>query len=157
MIRHTFVLVSLCLFATLVRADLPLADQTRALELIVVSPTASDATKAIAKELADYLDRVTGAKFGIQTGDGSRGIVLGTLAEFPNCGAGQGARNPQYLRRHRIVRDSHRAETLAAPRRDGAGHSSRGLSLPRTPRLPLVLSGSGVGGRARSQDTECGP
>ena len=84
MIRHSFVLFSLCLFATSVCADLPLAEQSRALEPIIISPKASDATKTIAKELADYLGRITGAKFDVQAGDGSRGIVFGTLAEFPN-------------------------------------------------------------------------
>ena len=38
----------------------------------------------MAAELADYLGRIAGTKFEVQTGDGSKGIVLGTLAEFPN-------------------------------------------------------------------------
>lgn len=83
--RLTFVLVIGCLIATSVNADtLPLARDGRALEPIVISPKASDATKAVASELADYLTRISGGKFEVHAGDGSRGIVLGTLAEFPH-------------------------------------------------------------------------
>ena len=72
------------LFVSSMRADtLLLADQNRAAQPIVISLKASDATKATAAELADYLGRITGAKFEVQPGDGTRGIVLGTLAEFP--------------------------------------------------------------------------
>ena len=62
----------------------PLAEEGKALQPIVISANASDTTKAVAAELADYLGRVSGAKFEVQAGDGSRGIVLGTLTEFPN-------------------------------------------------------------------------
>jgi hypothetical protein len=61
-----------------------LAEAGRALQPVVISTNASDATKAVAGELAAYLGRISGAKFEVQNGDGSRGIVLGTLAEFPN-------------------------------------------------------------------------
>jgi hypothetical protein len=64
-------------------ATLPLAEDGRALQPIVISQNASDATKAVATELAEYLKRITGATFDVQTGDGSHGIVLGTLSEFP--------------------------------------------------------------------------
>ncbi|MDQ3621698.1 MAG: DUF4838 domain-containing protein [Verrucomicrobiota bacterium] len=80
--------LSLCLGIIVQAAasdTLRLADQGRALAPIVVSANASDATKAVAAELADYLGRMSGAQFEVQTGDGSRGIVLGTLAEFPNA------------------------------------------------------------------------
>ncbi|MGA2501900.1 MAG: DUF4838 domain-containing protein, partial [Tepidisphaeraceae bacterium] len=51
---------------------------------IVLSTRASDGTKAVAAELAGYLRQITGAAFEITTGDGSAGIVLGTLTEFPD-------------------------------------------------------------------------
>lgn len=51
---------------------------------IILSAKASDDIKAVAKELAGYLKRITGATFAIETGDGHTGIVLGTLAEFPD-------------------------------------------------------------------------
>ena len=50
---------------------------------IVISRQASPHCREVAEELARYLDRITGGKFAIQTGDGSQGVVLGTLAEFP--------------------------------------------------------------------------
>ena len=34
-------------------------------------------------ELAEYLGRITGGRFEVRSGDGGRGIVLGTLDEFP--------------------------------------------------------------------------
>lgn len=72
------------LSASAERPVLLLADEGRATLPVIISDKASDATKAVAAELAGYLGRITGAKFEVQTGDGSRGIVLGTLAEFPN-------------------------------------------------------------------------
>jgi hypothetical protein len=51
---------------------------------IVISAKASPETRAVAGELAGYLQRITGAKLEIATGDGHAGIVLGTLAEFPD-------------------------------------------------------------------------
>ncbi len=64
-------------------AELPLAADGKALVPVVISEKASPATKQVAAELADYLGRITGAKFEVVTGDGTKGIVLGTLAEFP--------------------------------------------------------------------------
>ncbi len=62
-----------------------LADKGNALVPIVISAKASDATKAVATELAGCLNQMSGAKFEIVSdSDGARGIVLGTLAEFPN-------------------------------------------------------------------------
>jgi hypothetical protein len=51
---------------------------------VVISAKASDATKAVAAELAQFLGRIAGAKFDVISEDGSLGIVLGTLAEFPD-------------------------------------------------------------------------
>lgn len=61
-----------------------LAAGGKALCPVVVSTNASAATRAVAAELAEYLGRISGAAFDVLTGDGSRGIVLGTLAEFPD-------------------------------------------------------------------------
>jgi hypothetical protein len=63
--------------------DLLLSAEGKALLPVVISDKASDATKAVARELADYLGRIAGVKFDVTAGDGTRGIVLGTLAEFP--------------------------------------------------------------------------
>jgi hypothetical protein len=64
-------------------AALTLAEDGRALQPIIIADKASESTRAVAAELADYLGRITGAKFAVRAGDGSQGIVLGTLAEFP--------------------------------------------------------------------------
>jgi len=61
-----------------------LADHESACQPIVISAHASETTKAVAGELAEYLGRIAGAKFEVQAGDGSQGIVMGTLAEFPH-------------------------------------------------------------------------
>jgi len=61
-----------------------LAQNGNALAPIVVSERATEGTRAVAKELAQHLQRITGAEFSVAAGDGSRGIVLGTLAEFPD-------------------------------------------------------------------------
>jgi hypothetical protein len=61
-----------------------LASDGEALQPVIIATNASAATQAVAAELADYLGRISGAKFAVQCGDGSRGIVLGTLTEFPD-------------------------------------------------------------------------
>ncbi len=66
------------------QAPAALASDGRALLPIVISAHASPATVAVAAELAEYLGRISGARFAIEAADGSRGIVLGTLAEFPH-------------------------------------------------------------------------
>jgi hypothetical protein len=65
-------------------AELPVAADGKALVPVVISEKASPAMKQVANELAGYLGQITGAKFEVAAGDGSKGIVLGTLAEFPN-------------------------------------------------------------------------
>lgn len=61
-----------------------LAEGGKALLPIVVAEKASEATRAMAKELAGFLGRISGAAFEVTAGDGRRGIVLGTIAEFPD-------------------------------------------------------------------------
>jgi len=65
------------------KTPLNLAKNGQALLPIVISAKASDATKAVAKELAEYLGKISGATFNVETGDGTSGIVLGTMSDFP--------------------------------------------------------------------------
>jgi hypothetical protein len=65
-------------------STLALAKGGAALQPIVISPNASEDTKAVAAELAGYLKRITGATFEVKAGDGTSGIVLGNISEFPN-------------------------------------------------------------------------
>lgn len=64
------------------QATLILAKDGKAMLPIVVSDKATNSTKAVAAELAAYLKRISGAEFEVKSGDGSSGIVLGTLADF---------------------------------------------------------------------------
>jgi hypothetical protein len=65
------------------QSTLVLAENGVAKLPIVISADASKETLATANEFADYLKRITGAAFDIKTGDGTSGIVLGTLEQFP--------------------------------------------------------------------------
>ena len=49
-----------------------------------LSISTSDRVRKLADTLADYLGRISGAKFDVLGGDGSSGIVVGTLADFDN-------------------------------------------------------------------------
>ena len=62
---------------------LKLSEDGRALLPIVISEKASDNMKLAATDLKKYLDQMTSASFKIETGDGTKGIVLGTQSEFP--------------------------------------------------------------------------
>jgi hypothetical protein len=50
---------------------------------VTIGKGASPAAKETAAELADYLGRIAGTKFTVESGDGTRGIVLGRPADFP--------------------------------------------------------------------------
>ncbi len=62
-----------------------LAENGRARMPVVIASTASAATKQVAAELASFLGRISEADFAVTVGDGSVGIVLGTIAEFPDA------------------------------------------------------------------------
>lgn len=64
--------------------SLTLAVNGQAKMPIIISAAAAEDTKQVAAELSGYLQRMTGAAFEVKTGDGSSGIVLGTLKQFPN-------------------------------------------------------------------------
>jgi len=64
-------------------AQFALAANGEALAPIVISEKASDSVKIAAADLKKYLDQMTGANFKIETGDGAKGIVLGSKSEFP--------------------------------------------------------------------------
>jgi len=71
------------------KVTLQLAQNGEALLPIIISAKASDATKAVAKELASYLGRISGATFEVKTGDGTSGIVLGSMKDFPTPALGK--------------------------------------------------------------------
>jgi len=59
-----------------------LAENKQVLLPIVVGEKATDRIKQAAATLADYLQRMTGAPFTVEVGDGSRGIVVGMPGDF---------------------------------------------------------------------------
>lgn len=65
------------------QTTLLLAENNVATLPIVISPRASDLTKSVAKDMTRILGKMTGATFKVEEGDGKRGIVLGSLTEFP--------------------------------------------------------------------------
>ena len=54
-----------------------LTDKGKALFPIVIAKTASDMTKSNAATFASYLQKITGATFAIEEGDGAKGIAFG--------------------------------------------------------------------------------
>lgn len=50
---------------------------------VVIGENAAEDTQAIATELARMLGRISKSEFRVETGDGSRGIVVGVAADFP--------------------------------------------------------------------------
>jgi hypothetical protein len=77
-------LFSLLLTLPTSAADLTLAEAGVAKLPIVLSPAASESTRAVAKDLADHLNRITGATFEITTTPADAAILLGTLEQFPD-------------------------------------------------------------------------
>jgi hypothetical protein len=65
-------------------ATFKLAEDGKALMPIVVASAAHEDTRNAAKTLAEHLQRISGGAFGVEEGDGSRGIVLGTAGDFPD-------------------------------------------------------------------------
>lgn len=83
-----------------------LARDQRPLLPVVIAVQASAATRATAAELAQYLNRISGAEFRVETGDGSQGIVVGQPPDFDKLpfavqfGSGLFQREDYLLRSH---------------------------------------------------------
>jgi len=82
MLRISCVLLSL-LATQLWAAEVKIASGGRAALPIIISQDASEEVRQSARDLAATLERMTNAKFVVEPGDGSRGIVVGTAQEFP--------------------------------------------------------------------------
>lgn len=54
-----------------------------ALQQVIIGAVASAANQESAKELADFLGRISGAKFEVAVGDGKTGIAVGCASDFP--------------------------------------------------------------------------
>lgn len=64
-----------------------LAAKGKALVPIVVGAKANASVRHSAEELRDMLQKITGAAFRIQTGDGRRGLAVGMQGDFPGLAA----------------------------------------------------------------------
>ncbi len=146
-----------CAFAVAAQPGIDLADAGKALTPIVVSDQASPAIRAVADDLARILKRVTGADFTIEAGDGSRGIVLGTLAEFPDPALAKPLEIRDLVdgREAFVVRSDAKRLRLIGATDLGASHAAYRLLeelgcrwffpakewevLPRTPKLRVAL------------------
>ena len=154
--RISLILGLLCLSGTgpALAAEVPgllLAEDGQARMPIVISTEASESTKSIAAELAEYLQQITGASFEIGDGQITRGIVLGTVREFPDPALDTAAGN---ARRGwpGSVRHPNGTRSAAAHRRHRAGRLARRLCTSRGAGLPVVLSGARVGSCSFASD-----
>lgn len=68
----------------------PVAKDGRDAAPIVIASDAGEDTRAHAAALAEILGRMTGREFMVTEGDGSNGIVVGTIEEFPELAAAVG-------------------------------------------------------------------
>ncbi len=84
-----------------------LASDGAALMPVIISANASAETKVHAAELADYLGRIAGAKFLVQSGDGASGIAVGRAGDFPALKAGVDFVADDPLRREEYLLRSH--------------------------------------------------
>lgn len=69
-----------------------LAAKGKALVPIVLAADASPALQEVAADLGRVLEQMTGAHFEVQTGDGTQGLVVGTLAQFSAPGLAEALR-----------------------------------------------------------------
>ena len=74
---------------------------------VAVAPETPDAVRAAAGELAAYLERITGSEFAVVEGDGSEGIAVGTIRDFPDHAKNVAFDPADPLRREEYVLRSH--------------------------------------------------
>lgn len=93
---NLFVLFVVLSIATDAPAQQPavLAEKGRALHPVIVGKDASERVQKAARTLADYLGRMSGAKFDVTAGDGKTGIAVGLPQHF-NLRTAQGLWNDQ--------------------------------------------------------------
>src|SRR4051794_32459534 len=64
-------------------APTALAADGKPLVPVIVAKNTSERVRLAARTLADYLGRISGAKFAVETGDGTTGVVVGLPEQFP--------------------------------------------------------------------------
>ena len=89
-----------------------LAEDGRALQAVVVGERASARTRKAAADLTRYLGRITGATFDVVEGDGSEGITVGSVQDFPDFPAGNRFAPEDPFRREEYLLQTHRKGVL---------------------------------------------
>jgi hypothetical protein len=113
----TCVLPALAAAAAAAFAPPPLCKGGRPALPVVVAAQAAPETRRAAADLAAALGRVCGAPFAVEAGDGTRGLAVGTAADFPALGLGGVFDAPEPMRREQFLLRSHDRGLLAV----GAG------------------------------------
>lgn len=77
-----------------------LAERGSGLQPVVIAERATPETKQAAERLAGLLERITTAKFPVQTGDGITGITVGLVDDFPALESDVAGREEYVLHSH---------------------------------------------------------
>ncbi len=80
---------------------------------VMIAPHASSRTRAAADDLAASLGRICGSPFSVETGEGPRGIALGTIRDFPKLGLTSEFDAAEPMRREQYVLRSHKDGLIA--------------------------------------------
>src|SRR4051812_17400385 len=99
-LQSTLAFIFLVTSAALQAAPARLAEHGSALQPVVIAENAAPTTKAAAERLASYLERITSAKFAVKTGDGTTGIAVGLVDDFPALESDVAGREEYVLHSH---------------------------------------------------------
>lgn len=110
-LQSFIVAIAMLAFAPAVIAVTPvkvlMAEDGKALLPIIISENASASTKSNASKLAEYLGRIAGAKFKIETGDGTSGIAIGLATDFPALKLASTFKSDDILKREEYLLRTH--------------------------------------------------
>lgn len=82
-----------------------IARDKTALHAIVTAPDAGSDAQTAARELSEYFQRISGAAFDVGEGDGTRGIAVGGVDEFPHLDlAGMFSPDDPFRREEYLIR-----------------------------------------------------
>ena len=114
-IRSIFPTICFALCASLILAGCSVAAPTEtrlsengtALQKVIISANATERTREMATTLADYLGRISGATFIVETGNGTSGIAVGVASDFPALELQKYFSPEEPLRREEFLLRSH--------------------------------------------------
>lgn len=110
-LQSFIVAIAMLAFAPAVIAVTPvkvlIAEDGKALLPIIISENASASTKSNASKLAEYLGKIGGAKFKIETGDGTSGIAIGLATDFPALKLASTFKSDDILKREEYLLRTH--------------------------------------------------